>query len=169
MAKSEKKQFLKRIKITNDLKVELYFTERATTNTVDDQNNEKFVTNEYSAKTNYVPHDDLINAMRVLRKHGLKLAELKADTNEAKSYMVNEISLNGTLEEKNARLSMVLMKKLKRTKKPMAMKIEEVALFDPSEYAQCDDLMKLVKDVIKEVFLYLGGKHLGEEQLSIFQ
>lgn len=170
MAKSESKLItLKKVKITNDLKVELTFNEKATLNTVNEEDgSENFVNNEYSVKSKYIPHDDLVESLKMLRKHALAICEISVDSKEIKDYTVNAISIQGTLEEKNARIVITIAKRIKRAKKPVFITAPQTSLFDPVEYPKCEDLVKLVKEVIKEVWLYRGGKHLGEEQLSLF-
>lgn len=164
-----KTQFLRKVKITNEMNVELTFTEKATLNAIDDKGDEQFVNNEYSGKFKYKPVDDFINALRNLRKHAVVLLEMKMTKPELKNYTVNELRISGSVEQKNARCSMVLIKKLKRSSKPAEFKVPEVSMFDPNEYADCDELVKDVKIVTKEVFAYLGGKCVEEEQLSLFQ
>lgn len=163
-----KTQYLRKVKITNEMNVELTFSERATMNVVDDAGKEKFVNNEYSGKFKYKPVDDFINALRNIRRHALPLIDEKIGAKELKKYSVNSLTISGSIEEKNARCSMVLIKQIKRSSKPVEIKVPEVAMFDPNEYDKCEDLVKDVKLVIKEVFAYIGGKCVEEEQLSLF-
>jgi hypothetical protein len=124
------------------------------------------VSTHYMFKSKHRPHKDFELALRKLVDHGLKIWEIEDDNTE--DYAIIGLKIAGDFYMNQSRVQLIIAKKVNRTGKiAIFPPSPQTTLSDESDYESWGDLKKLIEVVMKEAWLYIGGKHLIDDvQLS---
>jgi hypothetical protein len=157
------------IKITAKGRVVINFGKRIIKPLEEGQDTNDEVEIDYQIKCNQQPHKDLFDAMKMLRKHALALAEIDVDTKALTNYTVIGFVISGDIEKQNSRIDMIIGHTVKRTGKIISIKTGQVVMYgDDSDYKDNEEMSKLVVKAINEVWLLVGGKFQEDDQLPLF-
>lgn len=125
---------------------------------------------KYGAESEHYPHGDFIEALRELTEHGLNAIETEVNKTNQKEFTVIGIKLNGNVNLNQARVQMVMVKKIHRSEELYKLPpTPEILLNDGGNYLTWKDLNKKVLKVINEAEQYLAGKHKDDEVPLAFQ
>lgn len=114
----------------------------------------------------YGANKDLKKAMKDLTTHALALYGFPDAS--IKDTTISSVSVSGEIENHTGRVLMTISKEVPWSKKPIKTKLPQIPLFDQIIYEKTEKLIELLQALIKEIWLYIGGKHEWKEQLSIF-
>lgn len=133
-------------------------------------------TREYTAKSNHFPHIDFINSQKALLDHALAACELVVTQSAKEFFFVLGVDIAGDLFMNQSRVTFTLGHYVIRSEKIIKWKSPQITLSDDSKYLDWKDLQKKLKLNIEEAWLYLGGKHSGDDvklafdlQLPLFE
>jgi hypothetical protein len=162
------KQILK-VKIKKE-EVFISFTEtthiiRKNPDTLELISEDKFVSN-HDVTGRFLPHGDFTDAFKMLRKPVIDLTE-QGNFNQFDRYTIKGISLSGMDSDEDARVVITASKKLEHNTKPFNFNTPAATLFNEEEYADAEKLDGFVKKICDEAWLYLGGKHSVNPQMSL--
>lgn len=122
-----------------------------------------FINHNYTA--DYLPHEDFVNAMKMLRKPVIDIMELK-DYKKFDQYQILGIQLNG--EKDDSKVIIIYQKHLEWCHKPSpAYATVPVPLYDQEHYSGSKQLDGFCSAIVKEAWAYMKGKHAFEPQLTL--
>ncbi len=124
---------------------------------------------EYTVTSQHEPHDDLLKALKKLRKHALEICEIEVDGKHLNQYTVVGVKIQGDIVLRQSRVIMVIGKEVKRTGKQVLIVTPQTTMYGESEYEKAEEMSKLIEDVVSEVWLYIGGKYADDGQLPLFE
>lgn len=124
---------------------------------------------EYKVSSDRKPHQDLINAMKVLRKSALDVCEMKVVDKNIGDFNVTSIKISGDMLLKQSRVELTVSKLVPRTGKYVKWKTPQVTMYGNSEYDKADELTALIEKAVNEALAYLGGKYEHDNQLPLFE
>lgn len=168
--KTSSKQLLKG-KIKKD-RVEVLYSETITINTVNAEDQKEIigtdkVVNFHTVLSRFLPHVDLLNAMKMLRKPVIQILEF-GNFKGFEDYTIKGISLSGMEDGDDPRVVITASKKLEHQKKPFNFNTPAVTLANDDEYAGAEDLDKWVANICTEFFAFLfEGKHAESPQMKL--
>lgn len=152
---------IRSIKLKADLsKVTISFVDVVDAESTEGEEDSTVIDTKYTAKSKHKPHKDFVASMRKLLKHALASCEIEIDN--LKNYSVLGLNITGDLFMNQSRVVMILAKRVERTEDVIEWSSPQITLSDESKYQEWKDLQKLVKLVFDEVWLYLQGKHDGD-------
>lgn len=128
-------------------------------------------TNSYVMTSDFGPDKEFIDALLSLRKYGMMMTEFNdKDMPLRNSMKVLGMKITGSIEKENARVSFVLGKYVKRTGKTIAINTGQSVLFktadDGKSIDDVEQMLKGVKKVIDEAWLFIKGKNAVKAQIS---
>lgn len=123
---------------------------------------------EHTIKSPFMPHKDLISAVKSLTKHGLKMIGIEETDGEA---LAMGVKISGDMALKQSRATIILSIQSPFTEGIAKFPCPQITLYGDSEYPDNAALAKCVENVIDEATLYLGGKYgeVDDGQLSLFE
>lgn len=127
-----------------------------------------FEINEHSINSPRLAHKDLLDALKKLRKYALETCEMITDSKATTFYTVSEISIDGDMSLRQARVIMTVSKEVRWTGKQIKWKTPQITLYGESEYPNHEALAKQIEVVISEAWEYLDGKSQRGDQLPLF-
>lgn len=126
---------------------------------------------EHSIKSPFMPHKDLLNAMKALTKYGMDLLGIEEKNGEC---LAVGVVIDGDIVLKQSRATIVMTitspyggEKAKVVKFPTG----PVTMYGDSEYDEAPALAKAIEKVLDEGAQYLAGKYgeVDDGQLSLFE
>lgn len=172
MAKKEGKvidSWISKVTIKPDKKCEVHIGELAEMPPDKDGEDSEQVEREFIAKTKHKPHDDLVNAMKSLRRPLLDVIDMKMTTVQTNKFAVVAIKFKGHTVDETLKFSVTLAMLPKKFKKPILMEVPEIPLLDPVFYPKAEDVKKVIHDILKEAWAYSEGKFQTSSQLAFFK
>jgi hypothetical protein len=164
---NQEHRFFKSIEIKNDGKVKIIMIEKVMMGVNAETGKEIWHSIPFNVgPIPYEAHKDLKKALKDLTSHALTLYGFPEAS--IKDTTVSGVQVAGEVENHNARVLLTIEKEVHWSNKPIRTKLPQLPLFDTIVYDKTDKLVELLKILIKEVWLYIGGKHEHKEQLSIF-
>lgn len=164
---NQEQRFFKGIEITNKGEVIINMSEKVMMGTNNETGKEIWRSIPYSVgPIPYAPHKDLKKAMKDLTTHALALYGFPDAS--IKDTTVSGVQVSGEIENRNARVLLTISRDLDWSKKPVKTKLPQLTLFDQILYDKNPKLIELLEVLVKEVWLYIGGKHEHKEHLSLF-
>lgn len=171
MSKKNDSRQIRKISIDAKGKVKIQFAEIVATETHqigEEEAEDATIVNEYTVNSQHEPHEDLLNAMKKLRKFALECCEMIFESKALTFYTVSAIKINGDLAMKQSRVIMTVAKEVRRTGKLVKFNTPEVTMYGESEYERASEMSKVVEQVIDEALAYLDGKGASDRQLQLF-
>jgi hypothetical protein len=166
--KSDVDRQIRNFEITSAGKVKIGFVELIAQAPDELEEDSNVIDNGYSIVSKHRPHKDLLDAMKVMRKHAMNIIEMEIPANLGQ-YTVCGFSVAGDLVMKQSRVTLKMAKEVKRTGKVIAIPGAQVSMYAESEYEKAHELTPLVEKAIAEVEAYLAGKYADEiVQLPLF-
>lgn len=167
-------RILKQVKTTAKGRVIVHYTKRITWPLKDGEEQNRYDDIPVSGKLPFKMHKDFKAAMRKFNKHALALNGIDVTEENKKEWSVMGIKISGDLDMQNARLEMVLGKKVERTGKIANMPVSDITLYDNSEnedggskYEEIEALARITEAFAVEVFAYVDGKSDDEEIMTL--
>jgi hypothetical protein len=166
--KSDVDRQVRNFEITTSGKVKIGFVELISQAPDEVEDDSTVMDNGYSIVSKHLPHKDLLDAMKVMRKHAMHIIEMEIPAN-LNQYTVCGFSISGDLVMKQSRITLKMAKEVKRTGKTIAIPGAQVTMYGESEYEKIGELTPLIEKAIKEVEAYLAGKYADDfVQLPLF-
>jgi hypothetical protein len=181
MAKIDTILNLKSVKLESDFsKVHVKWTETIILEPApgEDANREYRIPHQASPPIR--PHKDLIDSLKKLRKFALAHLDisLKDESKDIKEFNVLSLNVNGSIDLKQARVKIGLVKKVDRINDIVDMPKPEFLLYPSDEekakYLDADKVAAIVEDIQEEVWSYLFSGKFDEslpesKQLFLFR
>lgn len=162
---------LRQITVSEEGRIKLIFAEVAhiaSENQGEDSEEDFVDVNEFTVKSMHLPHKDLLESMKKLRKFALESQEIEITTKELTTWNVSGVKISGDVLEKKSRVVLTLSKKVKRTGKFIHFSTGQVTMYpekeDASAYHNADKMTVIIEDLIEECWSYLDGTKTGEEK-----
>jgi hypothetical protein len=111
----------------------------------------------------FLPHKDLLDAMKMLRKPMIEILEL-GDFKHFDGYTVTGIVLTGSAD--TAKVVIVAQKEIEWSGLPLNIITPATPLYDQEEYGDSKDLDKKCAAIVAEAWAYIGGKHAANPQMA---
>lgn len=166
--KSDVDRQIRNFEITSSGKVRIGFVELIQQDPDENEEDSTVMDNGYSIVSKHKPHKDLLDAMKVMRKHAMNIIEMELPSN-LNQYTVCGFTIAGDLVMKQSRVTLKMAKEVKRTGKVIAIPGAQVSMYAESEYEKMPELTPMVEKAIIEIEAYLAGKYADEiVQLPLF-
>lgn len=155
-------KYMESIKILNG-KVDITWIEKHTFTSGDDV---KTYTLNPRHKSDFRPHEDFTNALKVLRKFLIDINEF-GDVKDFQRYTVTGVHFSGLDQNETSQVLITGIKKLKRNDKEFAVQTPLTSLFEKEDYFDCQLLDAACSKVVNEAWEFIKHKRAPEPQLSI--
>lgn len=131
---------------------------------IEGQEESQVIDTVYTVKSKHKPHKDLVNSLKKLLPHALKVGEFNlSDKNPAQHYTITQLDIAGDLYMDQSRVTMIIGHEVERTGKIISIDVGQVTLSEESDYKEWESLKKLIEKVVEEAWEYFGGKHEGDQ------
>ncbi len=124
---------------------------------------------KWGCESTNIPHKDLTDSMKKLRKHGFEILGLDIDSKDLSRWNCSMIKISGDYLLKKARVILQLSVRSKLTGKLSYIETGQVTMYPDAEdavkYHDADKMTVVIEDCIEEAFSYLNGKY-GEDEMS---
>lgn len=118
-------------------------------------------------KANYPPHQDLVDAMKMLRKPVIDICGFTGEFKNFQLYTVTGISLAGMDDDETASVIITASKKVERSGQAFTLNTPSTTLSNEAKYADCAKLDEYCVAIRDQAYLYLEGKHAEVPQLTL--
>jgi hypothetical protein len=150
-------------------KVVIGFRDAVDVEPIKSEKESRVKSSDYGVKSTHYPHKDFQVAFSRLKEFAFNAMEMNVPQTEKADYAVVGLKISGDLFLNQARVVMILAKKVHRSEKLVKYATPQITLSDEGKFLTWKALKKEIEALIAEAWGYIQGKHEDDDVPLAFQ